>query len=290
MGENNPRARKSADLTASDPLPKADPPSSKAPVPSRTAPEALAASSAPDPDEVEPKPQTRKTVQRGRRKSVPAKKQVDSASISGSLSNSGSASMSGGWVSASLSGQIKANGEVDEEAMARQALARKERIERAEAKERRKHRRRIARRVILGVVLFLAAVFAALLVAFGIFRWQTYDDAADIQGTWVHEGTTMPITITEDEIVLTDEVSYKYVLDPEAKTILFRFGNMEGGGRYRFSLDRQELAITDGEFDQWASFFDDALWTAESLFNQYVLAQETPLVTPDERTSVFHRE
>lgn len=163
-------------------------------------------------------------------------------------------------------------------------------MERAEAKERRRHRRKIIRRVIVSILLVLLAICVALLTAFGIFRWQTYDDAADIQGTWIHEGTTMPITITANEIVLTDEVAYKYVLDPEAKTILFRFGNMEGGGKYRFSLDRQELAITDGEFDQWASFFEDALWTAECLVNQYVFAKDTPLATPDEHTSVFRRE
>lgn len=172
----------------------------------------------------------------------------------------------------------------------RQALARQERIEREEAQERKRRRRRIIRRVVFGIIATLVLVFVALLAAFAIFRWQTYDDAADIQGTWHYEQTTVPVTITADEIVLTDEVAYRYVLDPEAKTILFRFGNMEGAGRYRFSLDRTELMIIDGEFDGVSTFIDDALWTAQSLIARYVFAQELPLATHDVQETLFTRE
>ena len=175
-------------------------------------------------------------------------------------------------------------------ALERQARARMERIERAEQEERKRRRRKTIRRVIVGILLVVLLLFAGLAVAFGIFRWQTYDDAADIQGTWYHEETSMPVTISEDEIVLTDDVAYRYVVDPEAKTILFRFGNMEGGGRYRFSLDRSELVITDGEFDWWDNLVDDALWTAQSLIAQYVFASEVPLSDGGERSTVFSRE
>lgn len=184
----------------------------------------------------------------------------------------------------------EAHNEDAAEAPARQAQARLERIERAEREERKRKRRRRIRRALIGLVLFVLLVCAGLLIAFGIFRWQTYDDAADIQGTWYHEETSMPVTITEDEIVLTDDVAYRYVLDPEAKTILFKFGNMEGGGRYRFALDRQELVITDGSFDWWSNFADDALWTAQSLIAQYAFAQEVPLASGDEHETVFTRE
>lgn len=175
------------------------------------------------------------------------------------------------------------------EALARQARLRQERIERAEQEERVRRRRRVIRRALFAFLLVLLFLFAGLLVAFGIFRWQTYDDAADIQGTWYDEGTTMPVTITDDEIMLTDEVAYHYVVDPEAKTILFKFGNMEGGGRYRFSLDRTELVITDGEFDWWGNFVDDAIWTAQSLIARYVFANEIPLSSGDENETVFTR-
>jgi len=176
------------------------------------------------------------------------------------------------------------------EALARQQALRQQRIQKADAVERKRKRRRRIRRAIIGVLVALVLLFGGLLIAFGIFRWYTYDDAADIQGTWYHEGTTMPVTITEDEIKLTDEVAYKYELDPEAKTITFRFGNMEGGGRYRFSLDRSEVAIADGAFDGGQNFVDDALWTASSLFRKIFFAEDTAVSEGGEGISVFSKE
>ncbi|MCI9129607.1 MAG: hypothetical protein HFJ65_04790 [Eggerthellaceae bacterium] len=238
------------------------------------------------------------------RKSVPEKKKVQDTS-SRDLGSGALASASGRIAtradSASLSGRLSGGlppaeeeepltEEEAQERALRQAIARQERIERQEAEDKKRRRRKRIKRAIIGIILFLVAVFAGLLIAFGIFRWQTYDDAADIQGIWQDEATTLPVTITDSEIVLTDEVSYKYILDPAAKTILFKFGNMEGGGRYRFSLDRTELSITDGQFSWWDNFIDDALWTAESLINQVFFANETPLATEDAMTTVFTRE
>ena len=177
-----------------------------------------------------------------------------------------------------------------QEALARQQALRQQRIQKADAAERKRKRRRRIRRIIIGILVTLVLLFGGLLVAFGIFRWYTYDDVADIQGIWYHEGTTMPVTITEDEIQLTDEVAYKYELDPEAKTITFKFGNMEGGGRYRFSMDRSEMAIADGEFDGGQNFMDDALWTANALFRKIFFAEDTPVSEGGEGISVFSKE
>ncbi len=178
---------------------------------------------------------------------------------------------------------------VPDEALLRQQEARRQRIEKADQAERKKKRRRRIRCAILAIVILLVLVFAGLLIAFSVFRWHTYDDASDIQGTWYHEGTTVPVTITEDEIRLTDEVSYRYELDPEAKTITFKFGNMEGGGRYRFSLDRSELAIVDGQFDGSENFINDALWMAKTLFDKIFFAQEDSVSEEGEGVSVFSR-
>ena len=226
-------------------------------------------------------PEQKRFRTRGKRPSVADTGRVVDAGVSGALADA---------VSADLDVTDAEDGERAAAALERQALARQERIERAEQDERKRRHRRIVRRVVLGFLFAVLLVFAGLLVAFGIFRWQTYDDAADIQGTWHHEGTAMPVTITADEIQLTDDVAYRYVLDPEAKTILFRFGNMEGGGRYRFSLDRTELVITDGEFDWWANFWDDALWTAQSLLAEWTSSPEVPLSNGSPHETVFIRE
>ena len=68
-------------------------------------------------------------------------------------------------------------------------------------------------------------------------RWLRYDDAAEFQGEWQTHGTTAVVVIDGETIKLTEDVSWSYKLDTDAKTISYTFGNMEGSGRYR-SLDR----------------------------------------------------
>lgn len=276
MGGNNPRLRKSQEL--------ADAAGTSAPAaPEGESQQLTGDADAPlrAPGRTRSERSDRKRQRtRGKRRSVAESGKVVDAGTSGALLDA---------VSVDLDVTDAEDSERAAAALERQARARQERLERAEQDERKRRRRRILRRVVLGIVTVILCVFAALMIAFGIFRWQTYDDAADIQGVWYHEDTTMPITITADEIQLTDEVSYRYVLDPEAKTILFKFGNMEGGGRYRFSLDRMELVITDGEFDWWNTFLDDAIWTAQSLIARYVFADEVPLSSGDEHETRFTR-
>lgn len=280
MGGNNPRLRKSQELANGAGVPEGSAPAS---APTPVAPAVASEPAAPTPADSGPvaaAPGLKRSRTRGKRPSVANSGRVVDAGVSGALADA---------VSVDLDVTDAEDAERAAAALERQALARQERIERAEQDERKRRRRRIVRRVLLGFLFTVLLVFAGLLAAFGIFRWQTYDDAADIQGTWYHEDTTMPITITADEIVLTDDVAYRYVLDPEAKTILFRFGNMEGGGRYRFSLDRTELVITDGEFDWWANFWDDALWTAQSLLAEHVFSTEVPLSDGSPHETVFTR-
>lgn len=120
-------------------------------------------------------------------------------------------------------------------------------------------------------VVVTCAVVAVVLVAglvvggFAYLRWFAADDGADIQGTWYLAGTATPITITEDRICLTDDVSYPYTLDEGAKTIQFSFSNLAGAGCYRFSLDRQQLALVDGQFSGADTLGRDIGWTIQAL-------------------------
>ena len=113
------------------------------------------------------------------------------------------------------------------------------------------------------VVAVLVAI-AVVVVTVGTFswnRWLRYDDAADFQGAWYANGTTSLVTVDGQEIHLTSDVAYGYTIDTGAKTITFTFADLQGQGRYRFSADRSELVITDGDgFSFWGNLFSDIGW------------------------------
>ena len=136
---------------------------------------------------------------------------------------------------------------------------------RAEARRQVRARRWLVARIVL---IAVAVVLVGVAAAFSCFRWLGGNDAADIQGTWYVNGTDAPITVTADDIVLTDEVSYRYELDPESKTIAFSFSKLDGSGHYRFSLDRSTVAIIDGDFTWWDTLTSDFGWTVEALLAQ----------------------
>lgn len=127
---------------------------------------------------------------------------------------------------------------------------------------------------VLAIVGVLVALAVAVTIAFSAFRWVTCNDVQDFQGTWYVNGTDTTVAITEDSIRLNDEVSYWYELNTDAKTVAFTFSYLEGAGHYRFSLDRQQLAIVDGNYGWWDTLLDDAVWTVGALFS---LAQGTQL-------------
>ena len=107
----------------------------------------------------------------------------------------------------------------------------------------------------------LLIVVAAAVGLFSWDRWLRYDDAAEFQGSWQAHGTTGVVVIDGERINLTDDVAYSYRIDPMAKTVSFSFGSLEGQGRYRFSLDRSQLVITEGAGYSWLStLVDDIGW------------------------------
>ena len=113
----------------------------------------------------------------------------------------------------------------------------------------------------LGLALTVLAIIVVAVSVFSWGRWLRYDDAADFQGMWYANGTTSIVTVDGEKIHLTDDVAYNYTLDTGAKTITFTFGQMEGHGRYRFSVDRSELVIIDGnDVSFWGNLFSDIAW------------------------------
>lgn len=112
----------------------------------------------------------------------------------------------------------------------------------------------------------LAVVVVLASLAFSWYRWLYGNDALNIRGTWYVNGSDATITITEEEIILSDDVSYTYVLDPAVKSIEYFFSDLSGCGHYRFSLDRGELAIIDGECSGADSLTGDLAWLMSALF------------------------
>ena len=91
-------------------------------------------------------------------------------------------------------------------------------------------------------------VVAVLALGTGLLAWNQwfrYDDTADIQGTWLIDGSSTTITISSSDIAMTSEVSYPYTLDTFQKTITFSFEQYSGSGSYSFSPERDTLVITE---------------------------------------------
>ena len=141
------------------------------------------------------------------------------------------------------------------------------------AKKRRKWPFVVAGAVVLVVV--------AVVVAFSCWRWTFANDAQDIQGTWYIAGTQKTVGVTADGIKLADDVTYSYTIDEGAKTLSLSFGNMEGEARYRFSLDRQTLALRDGETTWGNSLSEDISWTIAALGRAIQGEQASPELSGD---------
>ena len=135
----------------------------------------------------------------------------------------------------------------------------------------------------------LLIVVAAAVGLFSWDRWLRYDDAAEFQGSWQAHGTTGVVVIDGERINLTDDVAYSYRIDPMAKTVSFSFGSLEGQGRYRFSLDRSQLVITEGTGYSWLStLVDDIGWMADRL-TRFVQGQPQAEVLPGDGVTVLDR-
>ena len=124
------------------------------------------------------------------------------------------------------------------------ASVQKQQSKQGQKKSKKQKQRRIPLpvKIVLSVVLVAALAAGAFLVWDYLFR---YDDAADFQGQWKIEGSNASIVITEDEIRLTDSVSFTYELNTFEKTIKYEFANYEGEGMYVFSPERDVLTLTD---------------------------------------------
>ena len=132
------------------------------------------------------------------------------------------------------------------------------------SREKTRHRWKLVRNILIAI---FALIVVGAVVAFGVFRWGACDDAADLEGVWQIEGSGATVTIDDGRFVLTDDIAYRYEIDPVSKTLTFGFGNLSGSARYRFSADRNMISIEDGEFDGISNMMGDIPWTFDVLMN-----------------------
>ncbi|MBX9032715.1 hypothetical protein [Gordonibacter massiliensis (ex Traore et al. 2017)] len=161
--------------------------------------------------------------------------------------------------------------------------------ENAPRAEKPRGRKTAKRRWPWYVALGVVAVLIVAAAAFSWDRWLRYDDARELQGEWQVADTTRVVVVNGESIKLTDDVAYSYAIDPAAKTIEFTFGNMEGKGRYRFSADRSQLVITEGDAYSTAStLFEDLGWMWDG-FVRSVQGQEPVQPKAGDGTTVLVR-
>lgn len=144
---------------------------------------------------------------------------------------------------------------------------RKEQIQRAQKRavtQKRKRIIKIVRRAVIAIIIILAI---AVTGTFSVFRWGIFDDYADMQGTWRINDTKATIKIEDGKIQLNKEVIYDFSIDPNSKTLTFDFGQLDGNARYRFSVDRNQLSLLDGEFNTTDTLTDDIPWTFQALWD-----------------------
>lgn len=163
------------------------------------------------------------------------------------------------------SGSNEANANISPQKRRAERFRDKRRVER-DKKEKKAKRKRVVKIIIAVLIgLFVASVIA-LFTALMFIRSGMIDDVQEVKGVWRSTQSGVEISITDDNIVLTDDVAYKYTIDPNAKTISFTFGNLEGSVRYRLSLDGKELSLYDAEVDSSDTFIEDIPWLTENLW------------------------
>lgn len=156
---------------------------------------------------------------------------------------------------------------------------------------KRKSVRRAQKPKRLGLWIAIAVVVltavAVSLFAWG--RWARYDDAADFQGEWHVADSANTVTIDGESIHLTDKEAYAYTMDAGAKTLTFTFSDLSGQARYRFSADRTQVAIQDGEFGTMDTLASDIAWAWSCLIGT-IIGQPSASPSLGEGSLVLTRE
>lgn len=127
-----------------------------------------------------------------------------------------------------------------------------------------KKRKKLSKAAIIALVI--ASIFVLLLCVGAVMRWLVPQDGSDIQGSWTMNDAKNSVVIADGQIDLAGEARYDYALDTVAKTIDVEFFTKEGRAHYRFSSDRQGLAIIEcSDYGWFATLTSDLAWQWDDL-------------------------
>lgn len=144
-------------------------------------------------------------------------------------------------------------------------------------------------KIVLAIIVFIAVVVGSLAVYASLSRWVLVDDAKDIKGSWHLSAEPVSVVISDTEIDLAGKATYTYTMDTQAKVITETLGNMEGSSRYRFSEDRNSIAVFDDNSTDWlGNAMVDLRWYVGCLFSS-VFGGATPDLLGGESGVVMYR-
>lgn len=108
-------------------------------------------------------------------------------------------------------------------------------------------------------IIFLLIIGAAI---FGIWnRWFRYDDEAQLISNWQINGSNAVVVIDKETITLNSNTILNYTVDTGAKVINYTIGDMSGQSHYRFSWDRNQLALCENtSYDPISTIISDLGW------------------------------
>ena len=85
-----------------------------------------------------------------------------------------------------------------------------------------------------------------IVAVFGIWnRWFRYDDKSQLISNWQISGSNTIIVIDGKKIHLDKDAVLEYEVDDFAKLINYKIGDKSGTSHYRFSWDRNQLALIE---------------------------------------------
>lgn len=115
------------------------------------------------------------------------------------------------------------------------------------------------------LVKFFVSIIVIFLLCAAVFgtwnRWFRYNDEEQLISNWQINGSNSVVVIDKKTITLNPNAILTYTIDTGAKVINYQIGDMNGQSHYRFSWDRNQLALCENtSCDPISTIVSDLGW------------------------------